>query len=498
MKTPKNLDNKKELKILQQKIENLENKNFHLKNQNSEFEIQIGEYKAKIRKETKSKKSSKEIENYYKSILDNFTNRAKKQYKKYEAYLNKSEDLLNFTLKNESMYKDLIFELLENAILGNNFCVKNFFEKFRDLENEENVKDILNNFEKSKFFKSKILFKNVKDKVSVKNNIDFGVLQKKYDKLKNLENKKMNFSFLKRNSGNIFVPVFEKFINSLDDFNNGFKNENFFLENTQFILLINKVKDLNNNLEKYFLLFKSKIEKTNLKIEKSEITENNLSLFNSEILEINKKFDLVENLEYNKLIELRKKNNELLIIQNHVKNLKEENKELCEKLILGEFNVIEYNKIILSYEKNIKKKKEILENKKKKIIDLKNFGEQLNIEIEELVEKIFESEKNFEVEKILNEDLEAQISILKKKIDLDKKKIEVIKKKNSEKTNFLESEKKNNVILENILKEKNQSFLNICKNEKENKIIYKNKERDIKKKIKENIQREFHFYYLNK
>ncbi len=122
------------------------------------------------------------MKTYYEEVINNFTKRAKKQYKKYESYLDNSEDLLNFCLENTKKALDLVPMLLENALLRNPFDVKKHVEESTSIEEKENVNSIVKKFSKSEFLLKKNLFVDVKTKMKINLGWEVEDIQTKYDR----------------------------------------------------------------------------------------------------------------------------------------------------------------------------------------------------------------------------------------------------------------------------------------------------------------------------
>ena len=66
---------------------------------------------------------------------------------------------MNFSLNYTSKTSELILLLMENAFLHNKFEIKNHFDSLIDFEEEENVNNILDRFNKSDFLRKKDVFK---------------------------------------------------------------------------------------------------------------------------------------------------------------------------------------------------------------------------------------------------------------------------------------------------------------------------------------------------
>ena len=60
---------------------------------------------------------------------------------------------------------------------------------------------------------------------------------------------------------------------------------------------------------------------------------------------------------------MREKNDKLNILEQHIQNLTRENEEISKKITQSDFNLIEQDSIIISYEKNLKEKEDLLKRK---------------------------------------------------------------------------------------------------------------------------------------
>lgn len=116
------------------------------------------------------------------------------------------------------------------------------------------------------------------------------------------------------------------------------------------------------------------VEDTDLKAKFTDKIQN----MDVDIEEMHKEMDGLENISYQRLTELREKNDKLNILERHIDNLTSENEEISKKIVQREFNLLEQDSIIISYEKNLKEKEELLKKKDTQLEEAKIKSEELN------------------------------------------------------------------------------------------------------------------------
>lgn len=373
------------------------------------------------------KKNIKNIDNIHKnheSMLVKFTTKAKDMYKKYEAYLDNSEDLLNHAILYFQKTSDLAHRVMDNALLGNSFDIKEHFLFENKDELDANIRTILNKFGKSGFLTKKKLFLDVGQKMNLRNYLKIEELQTKYDKFldKELEeglpslrklrtlpsNEQSSISYKEPKSMSMnteeqllkeeyFEQCYMQLIKDIrvfkgllkDGFYNFFNKKNLVIMTGQVKELIGSVFDYFNKYRDHFVDFEEKEFKVD--------TEINMNNFNEEVEGITKQLDEIEKIEYEKLMALKDKNNKLNIIQNHKKQLEKQNDELILTITSNEFDLLVSNEIILAYEKSINEKEKVIHEKNREIDETMVRNDILSREVstltEELISKIKRCEK---------------------------------------------------------------------------------------------------------
>lgn len=404
----------------------------------------------------------KKMEINYNNIIETFKNKAKKQYKIYEDYLNKSEDLLNYSIDYSSQSTELISKLLENALLKNEFDIKEHFESVNDVEVVENVNNILEKFKKSGFLKKKFLFSDIKNNFKTKLHINIPELQSVYNKF--LEEDRVRFSnsrIEQGQGGGVNSSLASEILEVETKFQIYYKNlldaitqftmllvKNFYESFNQDCLndLSGALKTLIRTIKTYLYKLKDKIinrsKDTDLSEMNISIGNINITNFNDEVTQLNQKLDLLEKVEYDKLLDLKEKNSKLRMIQNHVESLKIENEELTKTATENSYFFLEQKEIILSYERSIKDKENLINVKRLEIKALQNEAEEKNSKLEILLLEVIDKENEINQILLMNEETSKQILELDKKIFSVSEHLEKVK--NAEEEKNLNKEKKKN------------------------------------------------------
>lgn len=105
------------------------------------------------------------------------------------------------------------------------------------------------------------------------------------------------------------------------------------------------------------------VEDTDLEVKFSE----KIKAMDVDIEDMHQEMDAMENISYQKLTELREKNDKLNILENHILNLNKENEDIQKKIVQREFNLLEQDSIIISYEKNLREKETLLKKKESEL-----------------------------------------------------------------------------------------------------------------------------------
>lgn len=361
-------------------IDELERVNFTLTKRVTELEELLEERDVNIRFLSKRIKNQDEFENHHKGLLESFTKQAKDQYKKYENYLDNSEDLLNYALTYFDRLHEMIQGSLDALLLGNKIELKGYFDYENKAATENNIRTIVDLFSKSQFLSKKKLFVDVKKRMNLKGLVKLSEIQDKCEKLLDQTPKQQKTKSVSIGApDNMKEELFETSYYNLIDHINKFRemlNDGLYPNFSVASLseLLTAVNSLSDDLYQYLNRFKTSMGGNDTSID----------TFNTDIDSIKKSLDNLEKLEYGKLIELREKNNKLQIIQNHIKNLSKENEDLVVKITNNEFNLLVNNEIILAYEKSIRDKEEALKRKEEEVARAKSSSEQLNQRITKL------------------------------------------------------------------------------------------------------------------
>lgn len=360
--------------------------------------------KETIIKEIEKKISnSKLAESHYNDVLLKFTKQAKDQYLKYEAYLDNSEDLLNYTLTFFHKAIELVDKVIEGATVGSKIDFRSHFKLEGGVEIETNLKRILEKFTRSQFLTKKKLFLDIKKRMDLKSNLKLHEYKKKFDRFLDTEIERnltdpgkksfmMSSDIYERKRAKTKVEsgkdVYKKLMKEMVSFGDILekKNNDWFGKN--------KIEDLKGNIRNLItgirkhLLKKKESMKKEIKDSLTTKEEKNDYGLDSDDIDVEGLmiiFNEKEKIEYNKLTRLREKNAKLTIIQNHIKNLSKENTKLNDNINNNEFNLIVNNEIIMAYEKSIIDKEEKINEKVEEIASLDSNLRSMN---EKIVEQL--------------------------------------------------------------------------------------------------------------
>ena len=134
--------------------------------------------------------------------------------------------------------------------------------------------------------------------------------------------------------------------------------------------------------------------------------------------------DALENLSYERLTELRAKNDKLAMLERHIDNLTHENEEVQKKIVQREFNLLEQDSIILSYEKNLRTKEALLKQRTERLDQVRLKAEELNQEISDKLRTLVDIETEMNRIALMQEDLRNQTLSADKAISLKKETLE--------------------------------------------------------------------------
>ena len=329
------------------------------------------------------------IENYiiksgYKDIMENISKELDK------SPISLLTEFTKYKLENEKIKKNMLMQQVISTEMKEEIeNIKKENEKLININKqlkEENEKNINNNLNINN------------DLINCLNNND------DYECLKNLSkiNKELNqnylnlqndFAFLSQNNEDIIKyneklikenEELKKEINYIHNKNSNTKNnENDSLcnkdivNNNEMNKLINKIGDLeNNNMELNMIINKQKNEIENM--------NNIISIKDNEIIQYNNEIQEYKKKEYNNINESIKNNQEILSLQNKIKNIEQIINEIFENQIKQENNIYPNN------------------NSEDKIKYIKNFLEKLIKDISILNQKLIEKNKNERNNKEIN------------------------------------------------------------------------------------------------
>ena len=367
---------------------------------------------ADIRLMKKKMTNNGNMESNYNKMLNNFTKQTTDQYKRYEVYLKNSEELLEYTLFHLNRMVELSHRIVDSNVIRGKLTFADFFS----LEDKEKMKKgfdtAIAKFSRSQFLAKRKMFVNVKKRLRMKEVLKLDELQKKYDKLVTEENDKNNTG-----TKNLSIPSYDQ--NSLSimkekSFNLSINNakrktesrgsckdlletlkttgktmletENW-LDRENFSEITSSFKGFLRNLQSYLVKFKNGLmEKNGRRPEKEN--ELSVSRFNNDVEVIKRDFSDIEKLEYQKLIDLREKNSNLSIIQNHIKNLSNDNQKLIDTINDNDFNLTVTKEIIYAYEKSMREKEENLKEKQKELSQNQKNAEELNQKVSDLLKQL--------------------------------------------------------------------------------------------------------------
>ena len=352
----------------------------------------------------KKLKAQHKITKAHNQEMTNYRKTAELNFRKFQKQINNAEEIVDYLLFVNDRNIDLLEKVLENSYLGNNLDLKEYSEKNKSEEQMQELEISVKAISHSKFLRTKKLFLNIKDKIRKVTTFKFDELQMKFDKLltkdgeiikKYQENqfKVENPNLEGREKEMIFDRRYHEFLNSVMIIKN-LLEEKFFVcfKKEKIMTLVDMIKQVLDSVEEYMEDYRDKIVVKNIKKEKNG--KEDFADFNKNIDILYKKLEELENVEYEKLNSLRDKNNDLEIIKNHIQNLSKENEELIRKMTECEFDLLEQNAIILSYERNIEQKNNLLKIKNKKIEVLTEKSKDLNEKISESIINLIDTENS--------------------------------------------------------------------------------------------------------
>ena len=445
------------------------------------------------------------MDEHYNGILDMFKTKAKKQYKIYEDYLNKAEELLNYSLNYSSKVSELINLLMENAFLRNKFEIKEYFDSLENFEETENIEMILDRFTKSDFLKKKNLFPEIKQKIGTNLKINFSDLQTIYEKFLEEERVEVKFSNSRIEQGpgssmpseimendTKFQILYRNLIDSISQFTVLLVKNFYESFNKDSLMEISTVlKTLIRTIKSYLFRVKEQLINTSIDTDIGDFSLQNITNYNQEVVVLNKKLDLLEKIEYDKVLDLKEKNSKLRLIKNHLDSLKLENENLSKLTNDNNFYFSEQNEIILSYERSIKDKQLFIQTKKLEIKALKDEAEDKNSQLEILLLEIIEKQNEIHQFEILNHDSTRQIRELGVKLDITKADLLEVKKKEGKKKLKLEEKNLELNRLTEIIAKVEEEILNIQKTKEMDLQLEFNKlENDFQNKIRQKVRNE--------
>lgn len=108
----------------------------------------------------------------HKETNERLVESTKNSLKKYEQYLDCTEDVIKFLISQLKREGELAQALLENAYVSQSFEVKGFLKGLQSEEENEILKSALNKISKSSMLKSKGLFQNLTENINLVRSLD--------------------------------------------------------------------------------------------------------------------------------------------------------------------------------------------------------------------------------------------------------------------------------------------------------------------------------------
>lgn len=162
----------------------------------------------------------------------------KNSLKKYETYLDYSEDVVNYLLQMIRRETEISKAILEKAFVGQPFNIKEFSRSLESEEENEQFKNALSRIGKSQMLKKKGLFQGIDEKVKIVRLYDRTAIQDMYNRMLEKDEelikryKEQQMACLNPNIEEdekefLFEQYYENFINNMLVFKNLIK-DNFF------------------------------------------------------------------------------------------------------------------------------------------------------------------------------------------------------------------------------------------------------------------------------
>lgn len=405
-------DNFKDNGGLGETVDKLERENRLLNRKIKELNSDLEEKEADVRLLKKKMTNSGNVESNYNKMLNKFTKQTKDQYKRYEVYLKHSEELLEYCLFHFNKSAELSHKIIESITTREKVDFKALFSLEGNAGLKKSFTSAVDKFSRSQFLAKKKLFVNIKKRLKVDDVLKLEELQKKFDKTITEEqsedskkHKKLSIpsydlhslSITKEKSFNISLNEQKKkqdrrgtcknVLEELAAAGHSMLSDQNWLSGEQFNDLTTEFSKFHINLKNHMMRFKERLKtdsKGKTEIETKDI-DNDVEMFNEDIDVIKRNFAELEKLEYQRLIDLREKNSNLSIIQNHIKNISEDNDRLADEISDNEFHLTVNREIIAAYEKSMREKKERLKQCKEQLGKTKGEAEKFNEQVSDIL-----------------------------------------------------------------------------------------------------------------
>ena len=463
-----------ELFVLQSKLEDLE--------------TQIQSRESQVREMNRKIKSLEENDKALKIQLESFTKQAVEKYKKYEGFLEHSEEVVLFSNRFCRTLVDAIDNVFDSLAAQRNFNLIEMFSLAFTVKDKEKIHSHLQNLFGSQFIKNKNLFKDT-TKFDFFTMVSIDDLQNRFNKiLENITNSKTNnfpvLSVTNSSVSSLAEASSDKLPKVVTIQNLSFENKNEIFENQfkKYIDSTDYLTEVLNKKEQISMItpgtFHTYCEKTRSTIESLEkylfflantphITQvTNIRDFNHELAKINDALKLVEVIDYEKLSELRDRNRKLQNLKLHIESLTNENEELHRSMNIKELSLIEQNQLIVALEKNIKKKQKQFSEKTEKLEEARKKFQKLQEIAYDITHDIMKVTQQITAAISFQRDAAQTLENYKANYERKKGEIETIEEENSRMNSLIQTTLQDIEMLDNPL----HKLSRVCKSEREREL----------------------------
>ena len=352
------------------------------------------------------------------AAIETFTKQAKETYRKYEEYLTQAEDSVRFFRMVIAASWELAEKLIDAATIGASFSVKDFWAQSLNKTEAFNSEKALERLAKSSNLAKKNLFKEANVQYSLAKIVQPLALQAKLDGLTGLlANRSVQqagtSSETQSESPSLMAPRLvedpkaaepqfgnvAKALSFARDTLAGLEDPRGVAEETLRLLLTRSV-ELSDEMVK--LCHRAG------EVEPGE----DLSLAREKVDRLLKD-DLV------RLGELKDKNAQARVLNQHIITLSQENEELFKRMQISELSLLEKNSAILALEKSVRRIETAYNEKESQLEALRDKAIALNGEAAEAMRRLLDAEEELGrlrcAEKDLQEGLESSAEILAEK-----------------------------------------------------------------------------------